>query len=100
MLSTLQRELGGDDFAVVTLATTRNSPQAIDRFFAEIGVDNLPKFQDPDSRVARDMAVLGLPITVILDRDGMEIARMRGDADWDSPSAFAILEALIGAGEG
>ena len=43
------------------------------------------------------MAVLGLPITVILDPDGQEIARMRGDAEWNSESAKNIIRALIGA---
>ena len=42
------------------------------------------------------MAVLGLPITLILDPEGNEIARMRGDAEWNSDSAKAIIAALIG----
>jgi hypothetical protein len=41
------------------------------------------------------MAVLGLPITVILNTDGLEIARLRGDADWSSDNAKEILRALI-----
>lgn len=95
MLSALEAAYGGERFAVVTLATTRNSPQGIARFFDDIGVENLPRYQDPDSAVARDMSVLGLPLTVVLDPEGREVARMRGDADWDSPSARAIVEALL-----
>ncbi|MDK3073361.1 TlpA disulfide reductase family protein [Sedimentitalea sp. JM2-8] len=95
MLSELQAEFGGDDFQVVTLATGRNSPVGIQKFFDEIGVDNLPRHQDPKQAVARDMAVLGLPITVILNPDGAEIARLRGDADWNSDSARAILAAIL-----
>jgi thiol-disulfide isomerase/thioredoxin len=98
MLSELQTELGGDDFEVVTLATGRNPPPAMKAFFDEIGVDNLPLHRDPRSQVAREMGVLGLPITVILDRDGQEIARLRGDAHWNSDSAKAILRRLIDAG--
>ena len=41
------------------------------------------------------MGILGLPISVILNREGHEIARLRGDADWASDSAKAILTALI-----
>jgi hypothetical protein len=41
------------------------------------------------------MGVFGLPITVILDPEGREIARLRGDAKWDSESAKAIVRALI-----
>jgi hypothetical protein len=43
---------------------------------------------------------LGLPITVILDRDGNEVARLRGDAQWDSDSAVAIVKALAAAETG
>lgn len=95
MLSELQTELGGETFEVVTLATGRNLPPAIKKFFSQIEVENLPRHQDPKQRIARDMKVLGLPITVILDPEGQEIARLRGDADWSSDSAKAVLRALI-----
>lgn len=98
MLSELQRAYGGDRFEVLTIATGRNAPQGIRRFFEEIGVDNLPRHQDPRQRLAAEMGVFGLPITVLIDPDGNEIARMRGDADWSSDSARSIVEALIAAG--
>ncbi|MDJ0827515.1 MAG: TlpA disulfide reductase family protein [Rhodobacter sp.] len=94
-LDALQQEFGGDAFEVVTVATGRNSPAGIRRFFEETGVDNLPRYQDPKQKLAREMAVLGLPITVILNPEGQEIARLRGDADWHSDSSRAIVEALI-----
>ena len=95
MLSELQTEYGGDSFEVVTIATGRNEVPGIRRFFDEVGVDNLPLYLDPRSGLARDMGVLGLPITLILDPEGNEIARMRGDAEWNSPSAKAIIETLL-----
>ncbi|MAU44509.1 MAG: redoxin [Yangia sp.] len=98
-LSALQDELGGDRFEVVTIATGRNPPPAMTEFFAEIGVDNLPLHRDPGSKLSREMAVLGLPVTVILNPEGQEVARLMGDAEWDSENARAVLSALIG-GEG
>ncbi|MEO1139629.1 MAG: TlpA disulfide reductase family protein [Pseudomonadota bacterium] len=98
MLSDLQTELGGDDFEVVTIATGRNAPPAMKKFFEEINVDNLPLHADPRMTLSRQMGVLGLPVTVILDRDGQEVARLQGDADWSSESAKTILKALIDAG--
>ena len=95
-LSALQAEFGGADFQVVTLATGRNSPNGIAKFFAETEIDNLTSHQDPKQAIAREMAVLGLPITVLIDPDGNEIARLRGDADWYSDSARAIVAALVG----
>ncbi|AHM03865.1 Thiol:disulfide oxidoreductase TlpA [Roseibacterium elongatum DSM 19469] len=97
-LNTLQETLGSDTFRVVTLATGRNPPQAIRRFFEEEGVTALPQYRDINQQIARDMGVFGLPITVILDRDGQEIARLRGDADWASPEAMTLIEALIADG--
>ncbi len=94
-LSTLQAELGSDAFKVVTVATGRNPRPAMERFFAEIEVDNLPLHADPKQKFARSMGVLGLPVTVILDQDGMEIARLQGDAHWDSDSAKAIVTAIL-----
>ncbi|KJS41634.1 MAG: thioredoxin [Roseovarius sp. BRH_c41] len=99
-LSTLQTEMRGDTFEVVTIATGRNAPTAMAKFFDEIGVDNLPLHTDPKSALARAMGIFGLPITVILDPEGHEIARLLGDAHWDSDSAKAIVQALVeGKGE-
>ena len=94
-LSKLQAELGGKNFEVLTLATGRNNPVGIKKFFDEIGVNNLPRHQDPRSAVAAQMGVLGLPITVILNEDGQEIARLRGDANWASDSALSVIKALL-----
>ncbi len=94
-LSALQSNLGGDDFEVVTIAVGPNPLPAMQRFFDEIGVDNLPLHTDARQRFARSMGVLGLPVTLILDPEGMEIARMQGEADWSSDSAVAIITALL-----
>ena len=98
MLSELQSEFGGDSFEVVTIATGRNSPAGIVKFFSDTGIDNLPRHQDPKQKLAAQMGVFGLPITVLIDPEGREIARLRGDADWASDSAKAIIAELIGAG--
>lgn len=95
MLSALQEEFGGDAFEVVTIATGRNPPPAMKTFFDEIEVTNLPLHRDPKQAVAREMAVLGLPITVLMNPEGQEVARLRGDANWSSDSAKAIIKALI-----
>ena len=88
--------MGGDTLEVVTIATGRNPPPAMRAFFDEIGVDNLPLHRDPQQKIARDMDVLGLPITVILSPSGQEVARLKGEADWNSESARAILSAMVG----
>ncbi len=95
-LDNVQAELGGDDFAVVAVATGKNDINAIKRFFDDFGVKNLTIYLDPKSGLARDMGVFGLPITLILDPNGKEIARMRGEADWSTDDAVTLLKAVIG----
>jgi thiol-disulfide isomerase/thioredoxin len=94
-LSAVQQTLGGADLIVLTVATGPNPPAKIAEFFETIGVSNLPAHRDPRQNLARAMNVLGLPVTAILDRDGAEIARLLGDANWHSDSALAILRAVI-----
>ncbi|GAB5437956.1 TlpA disulfide reductase family protein [Falsiruegeria mediterranea] len=93
--SELQAEFGGDDFEVLTIATGRNSPAGIQKFFDDIEITNLPRHQDLGMTLSREMRVLGLPVTVILNPEGQEIARMLGDAEWNSDSAKAIITALL-----
>ena len=96
-LSELQDRFG-DELEVVTVATGINQRPAMERFFADIGVDNLPLHTDNNSALARDFGVVGLPVTLILNPNGFEVARLIGDADWTSDSAAEILTALV-AGE-
>jgi thiol-disulfide isomerase/thioredoxin len=83
--------------AVLPVATGRNPLPAITRFYEEAGV-SLPVLRDPQSAFAHQMGVLGLPVTVILDPEGREVARLIGGAEWDSAEAQAVLAALM-AGE-
>ncbi|NKB29138.1 MAG: redoxin domain-containing protein [Rhodobacteraceae bacterium] len=94
-LDALQAELGSDTFAVVTVATGRNPLPAITKFFDENEIGNLPILLDPKTELSRGMAALGLPVTMILNPNGEEIARMQGDAEWNGDSAIALLRALM-----
>ncbi len=58
-LDRLQGAMGGEDFVVVTIATGRNPIPAMQKFFTENGVANLPLLRDPKQALARDMARAG-----------------------------------------
>jgi thioredoxin-like negative regulator of GroEL len=68
----------------------------MDRFLRDVGAENLPLNTDPASRLSGAMGVLGLPVTVLINADGQEIARVQGAADWASPEALALLRHLSG----
>ena len=80
---------------VVPVATGRNGVEQIVKFNTDAEIKNLGILRDPKSRLASQMGVLGLPVTVIVNPDGMEVARLIGDAEWDSAAAQAVLAALM-----
>ena len=93
-LGALQTAKGGDRFTVVTVATGRNAVQGITDFWAKAGVQHLPVLRDPKMELARSMGIAGLPVTVVLNPEGQEVGRLIGDADWNTPEAHAVIEAL------
>ena len=99
-LDALEAALGGDSFAVIPVATGRNPVDAIDRFYSEASIGRLPVVRDPRQELARGFGVLGLPTSVILDGSGREVARLTGDADWQSEDALTIMQAITGGGGG
>jgi len=94
-LNALQQDLGSDTFAVVPIATGRNPVPAIKKFFGEEEISTLETLRDPSQQLGSIMGIFGLPVTLILNPQGQEIARMRGDADWHSQDAVAYLKAVI-----
>lgn len=83
------------EIAVVPVATGRNDVGQIVKFYGEAGVTSLPVLRDPKSALAHQMGVMGLPVTLIVNPDGQEVARLIGDAAWDSAEAQAVLKALM-----
>ena len=91
----LAGSMTGPDLEVLALSTDRFDVERVVEFFDETGVENLRVLQDRRGAVARKAGALGLPITLLLDRQGREVARLTGDAEWDSAAVKAILTRLI-----
>lgn len=93
-LQALRDDMAGDGLEVILVATGRNDPEEIEAFFAEEGL-SMETALDPGGKLAREMGVPGLPVTLIVSREGTEIARLLGGADWSSDSAKAIIANLL-----
>ncbi len=94
MLAALQTAHGNARFQVVTVATGRDSPAKVARFMDQIGVTNLPRHTDPNQAFARAVKVLGLPVILLIDPEGREVARLIGPAKWDGAAALALAASL------
>ena len=94
-LDRLQARLGGDRFEVVALSIDRAGVSVVAEFFEEIGIEHLRTFIDDSGKAARDLKVFGLPATLLIGRDGQELGRLVGPAEWDTPEMIAFLKAVI-----
>jgi thiol-disulfide isomerase/thioredoxin len=90
-LDRLQATLGGPDFQVVALSIDRQGLPAVQEFYEEIGLETLPIYVDRSGSAQRALSVLGVPTTLLLDREGNEIGRHLGPAEWDAPEIVAFL---------
>jgi thiol-disulfide isomerase/thioredoxin len=95
-LAALQQKYGGDDFVVAAISVDRDDTreEAITKL-ASLSNGKLAFFHDPKMAVVFPMKARGFPTTVLYDREGKEIARLAGEADWNSPQAQALVEAAI-----
>lgn len=94
-LDELQRELGGADFEVVALNTDFGDLEKARKFYADTKVTSLALYQDPGARASSVLSVLGLPTTILIARDGTEIGRLVGPAEWASADAKRLLQAVV-----
>ncbi len=97
-LNALQKELGGDDFQVVAVSLDRGADKAPKAFLKEIGADALPFYHDATARLGTKLKIIGLPATLLLDRDANVVGRLVGPAKWAGEDAKRLIKAAIDAG--
>lgn len=96
-LAALQTAKGDENFQVVAISVDA----AEDRDYARQRLQELTGgvidfyFVPPERwEVVYDSGARGFPTTVIYDETGSEIARLSGEAAWDSYEAIALIEAI------
>ena len=96
-LNALQAELGGADFEVVPINIDRGGPDKARKFLEETKATDLTLYTDPSGKMFAKLKAVGMPTTLLLDRDGQEIGRLVGPADWASAEAKRLIAAAIAA---
>lgn len=101
-LDKLQAELGGTDFEVVAINVDTRNPEKAKAWLQENKIHRLAYYADSSGRVLQTLQrsghVVGLPVTLVLDQAGCEVAVLKGPADWASPEALALARAALGRG--
>ncbi|MGH6922444.1 MAG: thiol:disulfide interchange protein TlpA [Propylenella sp.] len=98
-LDRLQAALGGEDFVVVPVSIDTGDRERPAQFLENMGVKNLPLYTDRTTKIFEELKrrglAVGLPVTVLLDRDGCRLGHINGPAEWDSDDGRRLIEAAI-----
>ncbi len=94
-LAALQKELGSAGFEVVALAIDRAGADAAQKFLTSAKATDLALYIDPTARGATALKAAGMPTTLLLDRQGREIGRLTGAAEWDSADARRLIQSYL-----
>jgi hypothetical protein len=52
-------------------------------------------YVDPSAKAPRELNALGVPTTLLIDRDGNELGRLLGPAEWDSPEMVNFIRGYL-----
>lgn len=89
----LYREYKGKGLEIVAVNVKDKRPDAL-AFVKELKL-NYPVLMDPEGEVGLLYGAFGLPVTYLIDRKGVVLARLWGPADWYSPAARKLIGALV-----
>lgn len=87
--------LQADEIAVLALSSDRDGAKVVQRFYENHAIRKLEVLIDRRGALTRAFAAPGLPTTVLLDRDGRELGRVVGVAQWDAADSVAFLRRCL-----
>ena len=84
-------------FRLITITLDREGFAVADPFLEEVGALSLETYEDKSNRLLLEAAEgsVGLPLTLLLNKDGKVIARMLGPAEWDGEAAISLIERAL-----
>ena len=94
-LNSLAQNMKYEDIQIITIASGRNSKEAIDGFFDDNNLVNLKKYRDPRGKIEVKYGVTALPTTVVINPTGLDIGRIIGDIDWDTADVRSFFKKLL-----
>ncbi|MDP6644017.1 MAG: TlpA disulfide reductase family protein [Rhodospirillales bacterium] len=94
-LDRLQASMGGKDFTVIALNIDRGGKRVAKRMLRRLKLKRLDLNLDRETKVAKALGVLIMPTTFLFDRQGTEIGKMEGVAEWDQRDASRLIKYFI-----
>ncbi len=98
-LDRLQAEMGGPDFEVVAVNIDQRNLDRPRAWLTENGITRLAYFSDPETKIFQDLKrvgqAIGMPTTLLIDRQGCALGVLHGPAEWHSEDAKRLITAAL-----
>jgi thiol-disulfide isomerase/thioredoxin len=91
-LNRLQQALGGDKFEVVALSLDRGGLKASRKFLDEVNAHDVHLYTDASMKQGLELKLVGMPTSILINKDGLEVGRLAGPAEWDSDAAKKLIK--------
>ena len=85
-LDRLQAALGAPGFEVVALSLDQGGSPAVKSFYEELDLRALRIYVDQNGEALTKLGSVGIPLTLLIGRDGRELWRVVGPREWDQPA--------------
>ncbi len=95
LLSKLQEEYKDKDLLIVPLNIDNPKTSAVSDFFKENNISNFPVYRDKKFNIYNSIGLQGLPTTIIFNKQGEEVGRVKGVISWHSKDAKSYLSNLL-----
>lgn len=96
-LAKLSAYLKDKGVAVVAISEDRGGKFVVDPFLKEHNLTGLDIYLDKTMSTGKALKEATiLPMTILIDADGNEVARVKGDRDWDTAESRAEIEKVLG----
>lgn len=94
-LNALAAHFQNGQFTIVPLSVDLSGAVAVRGYYKHLALDRLPIYLDPKSQAMHTLGVIGIPTTLLIDREGKEVARQIGPLQWDAPAVVDELSKIV-----
>ena len=84
-LDRLHDRTSRDQLKIILINIEKKKFEDIQSFLDNLSIKNLTSYFDNDLKLTRDFGLRGIPITLIVNSDKKEVARVIGDLDFTDP---------------
>ncbi len=94
-LDKLKELMANEKVQVIAVSVGKDNVDKIKLFYKKHEITNLEIFHDKDKTIYNTIRFHGLPTSILIDKEGNEIGRLNGDANWSSDEAVSFINSYL-----